>query len=192
MRFRVAKTHNRYDHVKLNRNQTPPTTFAGTSSSSAYKRLNWVAKQSACCTVRHLPVRFHSVHVHPRELIRKPNVNKPNVDSPFLKQQPRRLSFSSILILLLMVVFAGMGLLIYNALNVPAITNELDAWLGRQSKTVETADSRKAQIIFVMFCYSAPLMLGILVHALHGIINFFDRRQQELDSQDDEAFRMTD
>ncbi len=90
-----------------------------------------------------------------------------------------------------MVVFAGVSLLFYNALNVPAITNELDAWLGRQSKTVETADSRESQIIFVMFCYSAPLMLGILVHTLHLVINFFDRRQRERDREDDEAFRMT-
>ena len=119
-------------------------------------------------------------------------MEKSNVDSPFIKTQPRRLSFSSILILLLMVVFAGMSLLVYNALNVPPRShNELDAWLGRQSKTVETADSRESQIIFVMFCYSAPLLLGILVHTLHVIINFFDRRQRRIDNDDDEAFRMT-
>ena len=106
--------------------------------------------------------------------------------------QPRRLSFSSILILLLMVVFAGLGLLVYNAMNVPAITNELDAWLGRQSKTVNTADSREAQIVFVMFCYAAPLMLGILVHGLHQVINFFDRRLRQREREEDEAFRMTD
>jgi hypothetical protein len=106
--------------------------------------------------------------------------------------QPQRLSFSSILILLLMVVFAGLGLLVYNAMNVPAITNELDAWLGRQSKTVDKADSREAQIVFVMFCYSAPLLLGILVHGLHQVINFFDRRFREREKKEDEAFRMTD
>jgi uncharacterized membrane protein len=118
-------------------------------------------------------------------------VNKPPSDSPFLQVQPRRLSFSSVLILLLMVVFAGLSLLIYNALNVPAITHELDAWLGRQSKTVETADSRESQIIFVMFCYAAPLMLGILVHALHQTVNFLDRRSRWRDREDDEAFRMS-
>ena len=109
-----------------------------------------------------------------------------------MQVQPQRLSFSSILILLLMVVFAGLGLLIYNAMNVPAITNELDAWLGRQSKTVNSADSREAQIVFVMFCYAAPLMLGILVHALHQVINFFDRRMRERQRSEDEAFRMID
>ena len=109
-----------------------------------------------------------------------------------MQVQPQRLSFSSILILLLMVVFAGLGLLIYNAMNVPAITNELDAWLGRQSKTVDSADSREAQIVFVMFCYAAPLMLGILVHALHQVINFFDRRMRDRERYEDEAFRMID
>ena len=118
-------------------------------------------------------------------------MNKPHVDSPFLQVKPRRLSFSSVLILLLMVVFAGLGLLIYNALNVPAITHELDAWLGRQSKTVDTADSREAQIIFVLFCYAAPLMLGILVHGLHQAINFLDRRRRHREREEDAAFRMT-
>lgn len=94
--------------------------------------------------------------------------------------------------LLLMVVFAGFSLLIYNAMNVPAITNELDAWLGRQSRTVNTADSREAQIVFVMFCYSAPLMLGILVHGLHQGINFLDRRMRDRELEEDESFRMTD
>lgn len=119
-------------------------------------------------------------------------MNKPHVASPFLQTQPRRLSFSSILILLLMVVFAGLGLLIYNAMNVPAITNELDAWLGRQSKTVDTADSRESQIIFIMFCYAAPLMLGILVHGLHQVINFFDQRMRARDHEEDDAFRMSE
>ena len=91
-----------------------------------------------------------------------------------------------------MVVFAGFSLLIYNAMNVPAITNELDAWLGRQSRTVNTADSREAQIVFVMFCYSAPLLLGILVHGLHQVINFFDRRMRDRELEEDQAFRMTD
>lgn len=91
-----------------------------------------------------------------------------------------------------MVVAAGCGLLIYNAMNVPAITNELNAWLGRQSKTVNTADSREAQIVFVMFCYSAPLMLGILVHGLHRVINILDRRMRERELAEDSAFRMTE
>lgn len=118
-------------------------------------------------------------------------MEKSNVDSPFLQTQPRRLSFSTILILLLMVVFAGVSLLVYNAMNVPAITNEIDAWMGRQSKSVETADSREAQITFVIFCYSAPLLLGILVHTLHSIINFFDRRQKAMEQDEDDTFRMT-
>ncbi len=91
-----------------------------------------------------------------------------------------------------MVVFAGLGILIYNAMHVPAITNELDAWLGRQSKTVETSESREAQIVFVMFCYAAPLMLGILVHGLHQLINFLDRRMRDREREEDDAFRMTD
>ncbi len=89
-----------------------------------------------------------------------------------------------------MVVGAGVGLLIYNAMSVPAITTELDAWLGRQSQSVDMADGREAQITFVMFCYSAPLLLGILVNTLHLGINFLESRFRERQSEDDEEFRM--
>jgi hypothetical protein len=115
---------------------------------------------------------------------------KAPVESPFLQQSQQRLSFSTVLLLLLMVVGAGVGLLIYNAMNVPAITTEIDAWLGRPSKSVDTADSREAQITFVLFCYSAPLVLGILVNGLHHAINYFDRRAQQREAVEDEAFRM--
>ncbi len=115
---------------------------------------------------------------------------KPPVESPFLKPFQPKLSFTTVLLLLLMVVGAGVGLLVYNALNVPAITTELDAWLGRQSKSVDTADSREAQITFVLFCYSAPLLLGILVNALHMGVNFLDQRTKERHNQEDEEFRM--
>jgi hypothetical protein len=111
-------------------------------------------------------------------------------DSPFLKQTEQRLSFTTVLLLLLMVVGAGVGLLVYNALSVPAITTELDAWLGRQSKSVATADSREAQITFVLFCYSAPLLLGILVNALHQAFNYWDRQLRDRQSSEDDEFRM--
>lgn len=89
-----------------------------------------------------------------------------------------------------MVVGAGVGLLIYNAMSVPAITTELDAWLGRQSKSVDVADSREAQITFVLFCYSAPLLLGIFVNTLHLALNILDRRTRVRERLEDEEFRM--
>jgi uncharacterized membrane protein AbrB (regulator of aidB expression) len=120
------------------------------------------------------------------------DMNKPAFESPFLKPAPRQMSFTMVLLLLLMVIAAGLGLLIYNALRVPAVTMELDAWLGRQSKVIDTADGREAQIVFVMFCYSAPLILGILVYTFHQLINFFENLRAQREIVEDERFRMTD
>ncbi len=92
--------------------------------------------------------------------------------------------------LLLMVIGAGVAMLVYNAMQVPAVTAELDAWLGRQTRVVNAADGREAQIVFILFCYSAPLMLGILVHSLHLLVNFMDRTPTRTD--EDEQFRMSD
>ncbi len=95
------------------------------------------------------------------------------------------------MLLLLMVVSAGVGLLIYYALRVPAITTELNAWLGKTEAVTGSAEARQAQVVFAMFLYAAPMALGILVWLLHLGINWIDRRRSALQQADeDESFRM--
>lgn len=95
------------------------------------------------------------------------------------------------IMLLLMVVSAGMGLLFYYAMRVPAITSELNAWMGRTDEVVARGDARKAQVVFAMFVYSAPMALGILVWLLHLAINCFDRYAARWRSEESDAeFRM--
>jgi sterol desaturase/sphingolipid hydroxylase (fatty acid hydroxylase superfamily) len=101
-----------------------------------------------------------------------------------------RLSFGTVLILQLMVVGAGIGLLVFYAMRVPAITSEINAWLGRPNPAVDSASGRVAQVTFVLFVYTAPLALGILVYFLHLMINWIDRRTRTLQQVEDEEFRM--
>lgn len=121
-------------------------------------------------------------------------MNQPEqVDSPFRKREPVRLGFGMMLILLLMVVSAGVGLLIFNAMRVPAITSELNAWLGiTTSSDSDPTDARKAQVVFALFLYTAPMGLGIFVYWLHYLINWIDRRSQAKFRQEyeEEQFRM--
>lgn len=96
--------------------------------------------------------------------------------SPFQQRAQVRLGFGTMVILLLMVVGAGVGLLIYYAMRVPAITSEVNAWLGRAPQPVDTQDARLVQLKFALFLYTAPLGLGMLVYFLHFAVNWIDRR----------------
>jgi sterol desaturase/sphingolipid hydroxylase (fatty acid hydroxylase superfamily) len=114
-----------------------------------------------------------------------------SVDSPFMKVQVARLSFTTLLIMLLTVVGAGIGLLIFYALRVPAITAELNAWLGWSSPVADTGQGRAAQVVFILFVYTAPLGLGIVVYFLHYLVSWLDHLNRARESAEDEPFRMS-
>ncbi len=114
----------------------------------------------------------------------------PKVASPFLQAEPLRVKFGTIMMLLLMVVGAGAGVLIYYALQVPAITSELNAWLGRTNPVSDTASGREAHMHFLLVLYAAPLALGLFVYLLQFGISWFDARARSQDESSDDAFRM--
>ncbi len=101
------------------------------------------------------------------------------------------MSFGIVFMLLLMVVAAGVGLLIVLALRVPAFSSELNAWLGVTSNpSGDVASARKAQLIFALAVYTAPLAFGLLVALLHTIFNFVDRRMKLRNREQDAGFEM--
>jgi hypothetical protein len=112
------------------------------------------------------------------------------IDSPFLQAAPLKLGFGTVMLMLLTVVAAGAALLVWYALQVPAITSELNAWLGRPNPVVDTAEGRRAQVIFLLVVYSAPLALGIMVYMLHYFLAWLNRWSQTREDADDEPFRM--
>ncbi|MEM7479323.1 MAG: hypothetical protein AAF483_30435, partial [Planctomycetota bacterium] len=121
----------------------------------------------------------------------KQDMNKRNqVSSPFLEDQPIRLGFNIMLLLLLMVVAAGMGLLAYFAVQVPAITSEFSAWLGRSPEGADLDDARWAQLRFALCLYCAPMLLGIFVYVLHYAANAIYKLSTKYQRPEDEEFRM--
>jgi hypothetical protein len=92
------------------------------------------------------------------------------------------------MLLLVMVVSAGVGMLLYLAVRVPAVATELRSYLGLTELVVDVETSRKSHIIFVIFLYTAPLGLGIFVYLLHHVVNWFSRWTQPLPEPDE--FRM--
>ena len=103
-----------------------------------------------------------------------PGANPISTDATYRAPQ---LGFGVLLLLLLMVVAAGVGLLLLNALRVPMIASELNAWRGLPSAAPGGSDEgRAAHLTFLLFVYSAPVMLGILVNVVHSVIGWLDRR----------------
>lgn len=112
------------------------------------------------------------------------------VDSPFLLKEPTRIGFGTMMILLMMVVSAGVGLLIYYAMRVPAITSEINAWFGRPNPPFDRSEARKAQVVFALCVYTAPLAMGIFVYILHYLVNWMDRLSGVRKQSEDDPFRM--
>jgi sterol desaturase/sphingolipid hydroxylase (fatty acid hydroxylase superfamily) len=116
-------------------------------------------------------------------------MDRQRLESPFMKRKQVRLSFGTMLILLLMVVGAGVGVLLYYAMRVPAITSELNAWLGRPDADINRGDARRAQVTFALFVYTAPLALGIFVYLAHYVVNWLNYATRP-DPENDDQFRM--
>ena len=96
--------------------------------------------------------------------------NKPT-ESPFVEAKQVRFNFSLMMILMLMVVAGGGSML----MKVPAFTTELRAYFGLTELVVDPEESRRAHLFFLLYLYSAPLGLGILVHLIHRVISWFNR-----------------
>ena len=111
-------------------------------------------------------------------------------ESPFRKERGVRFGFGTMLMLLLMVVAAGIGILLFYAVRVPAITSEFNAWLGRPDAIVDREAAHKAQLQFALFVYTAPLGLGLLVHTMHYAVNWLDRVSRSSAPHEDDDFRM--
>ncbi len=107
-----------------------------------------------------------------------------------MKKEPVRVSFGILLIMLLMVVGAGLGLLAFLSLQIPAVASELNAWIGRPVAVSDTADARRAKLIFALFTYASPLALGMLVFGLHKVMNLIDKSTRSVAADDDDEFRM--
>lgn len=101
--------------------------------------------------------------------------NKPT-ESPFVEAKQVRFNFSLMMMLMLMVVAVGGSMLIFMAMRVPAFTTELRAYFGMTELVVDAEASRRAHLFFLLYLYAAPLGLGILVHIIHRVISWFNRR----------------
>jgi hypothetical protein len=94
-------------------------------------------------------------------------------------QRPTRRPQLSLRFLLLMnIIFCMIAGAVYWASRVPAISNEVNMMLGGRAESNE-ASGRRVQIIFVMFTYTAPLILAGTLASILSIVRFIERRVQK-------------
>lgn len=78
--------------------------------------------------------------------------------------------------LLMNVIFCIIAGTVYWASRVPAVADEVGMLLGGRGSD-SGMGSRKIHIIFVMFTYTAPLLLAGLLSTMLGIWRYVQRRR---------------
>jgi hypothetical protein len=118
------------------------------------------------------------------------NPLKPKQDSPFMDQTgPAAPQFGLGTLLLIMLVFSIVSVGLFYSVRVPGISKEINAIFGKVQETGTEGTDRTTQFIFVMFCYTAPLLMAAVVSLLALVV----RRVQILVArsnadEDDDAF----
>ncbi|QDS92290.1 hypothetical protein FF011L_10320 [Roseimaritima multifibrata] len=77
------------------------------------------------------------------------------------RPQARRPQVSIAIMLLMMTIICTMSAAMFYASRVPAIRNEVLGWFGKEVASGET--SRTLHLTFLLFTYSAPLLLAGLL-----------------------------
>lgn len=108
-----------------------------------------------------------------------------NTQSPF-SPPPPKFTFGVDWMLLVMVVAAATALMFTYALFLPSVTSELNAWMGRSSALGDVGENRRAQIVFLMLCYSAPMILGLAARLIQLGGRMLASRLEDQPGNDDE------
>jgi len=67
------------------------------------------------------------------------------------------------MLMVAMVVFAAISLLMMFAARVPAIANSINDLLGIRRTTTPGRPDRSTHLFMLLFCYSSPLLLMLMV-----------------------------
>jgi hypothetical protein len=89
---------------------------------------------------------------------------------PFAPRQGSNVTVSLWMLLFSMVVFAGISLAIMLASRVPLIANGINEVLGLPQTAKTDKPDRTTHLIFLLFCYSSPLLFAMWISILHGLV----------------------
>lgn len=109
--------------------------------------------------------------------------------SPFM-QPAKNPTFGVAWLLLLTVVAAATMAMVSYSFFLPAVTNEVNAWLGRSLAVVDQGDDRRAHVIFLVLCYSIPMALVFAAHMVQRFLRIVIKMVAQSQATDEE-FRMS-
>jgi hypothetical protein len=94
---------------------------------------------------------------------------KANDFSPFAETASTRPTLSLWMLLFSLVVCAAFSLLLMMAAHVPAIANTVNDFFGIAQTVKADKPDRGTHLYFLLFCYSSPLLLTMIVGLLQII-----------------------
>ncbi len=96
--------------------------------------------------------------------------------TPFAKRQPSGFQFSMGSLLVIMLLVSVMSASLLWASRLPMVTDEIHILLGTTPATNNDGTDRGAQLIFLLFCYSAPLLMVAVLHSWLLLMRIFQIR----------------
>ena len=113
--------------------------------------------------------------------------NTKQESGPFGENEKSHRTVSLRMLLFSMVVFAGVSMVIMLAARVPVIANSINEFFGLPQTAKSGKPDRATHLIFLLFCYSSPLMFAMYVGILHSIASrlkpaFHSKIEDEPDS----------
>jgi len=106
--------------------------------------------------------------------------------TPFAERRPRGFQFSMGSLLIIMAIVSVMSACLLWASRLPLVTNEIHLWLGTTPAANDDGTDRGAQLVFLLFCYSAPLLMAALIHSSLLLIRLVQPRFRSAQELDDE------
>ncbi len=97
----------------------------------------------------------------------------------------RRPQMSLSFMLLMNLVFCILLGALYWASRVPAIADEVSMMMGGRAAAGSGDNSRRVHIIFLLFTYTAPLLLAGLLSSSLGVWRFIEKKLRKVPAGDD-------
>ncbi|MEQ1828410.1 MAG: hypothetical protein ABL921_20785 [Pirellula sp.] len=104
--------------------------------------------------------------------------NHMHENGPFASQQPNRITVSLGMLLLSMFIFAAISTVIMLAARVPIIANSLNEFFGLPQSPKSDKPDRTTHLLFLLFCYTSPLLLATWLGLLHSAREYLVRRTE--------------
>ena len=105
--------------------------------------------------------------------------------SPFGEVSRPNKTISLWMLMFSLVVFAGISMVIMFAARVPIIANSINDFMGLPHTTKPDKPDRTTHLVFLLFCYSSPLLFAMWLGLLQSFfVNFISRPNVHMQSRE--------